>query len=119
LLDGEGCLNVIRDEEQQNLTVKVDRERIIPHGKNALGKMLLRLHMYRCTADVDGCRVYYEGLSAVDGIYLEWREAVLAQKPPPLVFVQANTFLDGERVILKEYEPTFKGIIQSWAERVV
>lgn len=83
--------------------------------------MLLRLHMYRCTADVAACRTYYEDLSRVEGEHLEWRETVLANKPPPMVFVQANTFLEessGE-VVLKEYDATVEGIIQSWAERRV
>lgn len=83
--------------------------------------MLLHLHMYRCTADVGGCRAYYEDLSRVDGRYLEWRETVLANKPPPLVFVQANTFLDETtgNVTLKEYDATVEGVIQSWSERGV
>jgi dipeptidyl-peptidase-3 len=117
LLHGDGCVSVIFDKAGQSLTVRVDRSKISTHGKPALGGMLLRLHMYRCTADVEGCRAYYKELSTVDGEYLEWRQVVLANKPPPIIFVQANTFLDGDTVILKEYEPTVEGIIQSWAER--
>lgn len=99
--------------------VRVDRTKIRAHGKQALGRMLLRLHMFRCTADVEGCRAYYRELSNVDGEYMKWRLTVLATKPPPLIFAQPNTFLDGETVTLKEYEPTVEGIIQSWGERDV
>ncbi|KAL2024244.1 hypothetical protein VTK56DRAFT_9400 [Thermocarpiscus australiensis] len=120
LLHGGGAVTVTHDKHTRSLKVQVDRDKILTHGKPALGNMLLRLHMYRCTADADACRTYYEHLSKVDGEYLEWRETVLANKPPPLVFVQANTFLDGEdKVVLKEYEPTVEGVIQSWAERLV
>lgn len=84
-----------------------------------LGNMLLHLHMFRCTADAQGCRTYYEKLSSVDGEYIKWRETVLATKPPPLIFIQANTFLDGDTVTLKEYEPTVEGVIASWAERQI
>ena len=107
------------DRSAQRLTVRVDRSRILSHGKPALGAMLLKLHMYRCTADVDACRSYYEDRSRVDGKYLEWREIVIAKKQPKWVFVQANTFLDGDEVTFKEYEPTPEGVIQSWAEREV
>lgn len=55
----------------------------------------------------------------MDGHYLEWRRVVLAQKQPEWVFVQANTFLDGEEVYLKEYEATPEGLIQSWSEREI
>ncbi|KAK4203675.1 dipeptidyl peptidase [Triangularia verruculosa] len=119
LLDGNGVVTVVHDGSAETLRVRVDRSKILPHGKPALGNMLLRLHMYRCTADASSCRSYYEQLSAVVGEYLEWRETVLANKPPPFVFVQANTFLVGENVVLKEYEPTAEGVIQSWAERGV
>lgn len=45
---------------------------------------------------------------------------MLAAKPAKELFVQPNTFVtdDGE-VVLKEYEPTVDGMIQSWAERMV
>ncbi|KAI1147263.1 peptidase family M49-domain-containing protein [Nemania diffusa] len=119
LVDGGGVIAITHDKETQNLTVRVDRSKIVTHGKPALGRMLLRLHMYRCTADVEGCRAYYEALSKVDDHHIEWRQAVLANKPPPLVFVHANTFLDGDNIILKEYNPTIEGVIESWADRMV
>jgi dipeptidyl-peptidase III len=81
--------------------------------------MLLRLHIYRCTADIRNCREFYEDLTAVDDEALGWRAIVLAKKEPPMVFCHANTFLQGENVVLKEYEPTAKGVIRSWAERVI
>ena len=105
------------NSEANDLKVCVDRSRIQTNGKAALRGMLLRLHMYRCTADVKSCRQYYEDLSKVDGHYLEWRRVVLAQKQSEWVFVQANTFLDSEEVYLKEYEATPEGLIQSWSER--
>jgi dipeptidyl-peptidase-3 len=110
---------VDHDAERQSLTVRVDRSRIVSHGKPALGRMLLRLHIYRCTADVQSCREYYEELSRVNAEYLVWRDVVLAQKIPKWVFVQANTFLQGDEVVLKEYEPTAAGVVQSWFERRV
>jgi len=75
--------------------------------------------MFRCTADAEGCRTYYEELSKVDKQYLDWRQTVIANKPPPMIFVHANTFLDGDNVTLKEYEPTVEGVLMSWAERAV
>jgi dipeptidyl-peptidase-3 len=104
------------DPSTENLVVRVDRSKIVTHGKPALGRMLLRLHMYRCTADVQACRSYYEELSRVDS---EWRKIALAKKEPKWVFVQANTFLEGDKVTVKEYELTCPGVIQSWAERAV
>jgi dipeptidyl-peptidase-3 len=106
---------------KNKLTVLVDRSRIIEHGKPALGRMLLNLHIYRCTADIDACRAFYEDLSKVDGEFAEWRRIVLANKEPKWVFSQPNTFESGEdhSVSLKEYPATPRGVIESWAERDV
>lgn len=79
--------------------------------------MLLRLHIYRCTADMRSCREFYEDLTTVHEEALGWKEVVLMKKDPPLAFCHAKTFLQGDRVILREYEPTVRGLIQSWAER--
>jgi dipeptidyl-peptidase-3 len=119
LRDGQGVVEILHDSQDNKLTVRVDRAKIRTHGKRALGDMLLHLHMFRCTADAQGCREYYEELSRVDGEFLAWRDVVLKRKPPPLVFVHANTFLKDGHIELKEYEPTVEGVIQSWAERAV
>jgi dipeptidyl-peptidase-3 len=107
------------DLTQGNLTVHVDRSKIVSHGERALGQMLLRLHMYPCTADVEACRSYYEDLARVDGEYLLWREIILTKKQPKWVIVQANTFLEEGGVILKESDATAASVVQSWAERAV
>ncbi|KAH3385229.1 hypothetical protein KXW42_009117 [Aspergillus fumigatus] len=108
--------NIFHDKESQKLTIRVNRF-LLQEGKASLGRMLLRLHIYRCTADMRSCREFYEDLTTVHEEALGWREVVLMKKDPPLAFCHANTFLQGDRVILREYEPTVRGLIQSWAER--
>ncbi|KAJ5058664.1 peptidase family M49-domain-containing protein [Bipolaris maydis] len=119
LTDSDGCVTVEHNAQSKSLIVRVDRSKIISHGKPALGRMLLQLHLFRCTGDVQSCREYYEELSSVHAEHLAWREIVLAKQEPRWVFVQANTFLRGEEVVLQEYPATVKGVIQSWAEREV
>ncbi|KAK8053999.1 dipeptidyl peptidase III [Apiospora saccharicola] len=71
------------------------------------------------TLRVKACREYYEDLSRVDGEYLGWRETVLANKPPAMLNVQANTFLKNGQVVLKQYPASVQGIIESWVDRDV
>ena len=80
--------------------------------------MLLQLHIYWCTADIDNCRKFYEELSHVDDDTCKWREVVVARKDFPLVFCQANTYIDGGMVKLNEYE-TDRDFVRSWAEREI
>ncbi|OBT61231.1 hypothetical protein VE03_09671 [Pseudogymnoascus sp. 23342-1-I1] len=117
LQDGEGVLRVEHDSVASNLTVRVDRSKILSHGKPALGRFLCRLHIWRCVADVRSCRIFYEPLTAVDGEFEEWRRVVCSKAEPRWKFVQANTFLEGDQVKVKVYQESNEGIIQSWAER--
>lgn len=124
LRDSGDLFTVICDPPSNTLTVKVNRARVIQQGKPSLGRMLLRLHIYRCTADSVGCRGYYEDLSNVDDEALRWRDIVVAKKDPPLAFCHANTYLNGDLhdrdcVKVREYEPTASGVIRSWAEREI
>src|SRR2546428_662381 len=119
LAAGDQFLRVEHDTIHQKLTVFVDRAKILTHGRPALANLLLKLHIYRCTADVNACRLFYEGLTEPKGIFLEWRRITLANKPAKQIFIQANTFLEDGQPVVKEYEATVEGMIQSWAERMI
>jgi dipeptidyl-peptidase-3 len=101
------------------LTLKVDRDKLLSHGQPALGRLLCRLQIWRCIADVKSCTDFYEKLSAVDSEYVEWRKIVCAKPEPRWKFVQANTFVDTNGTTLKVYDESNEGIIQSWAEREI
>ena len=118
LREGDGLVRIVVNATADSLHVEVDRSKIASHGKPALGRMLLRLHMYWCTADVEACRAYYEDLSAVEEEHRNWRQIALRQNGERLRFVQANIFLrDDDAVELQEYDVTITGIVDSWAER--
>ena len=119
LCDSDGLYTVIYDAEKMKLTVKVNHSRVISHGKPSLGRMLMKLHIYRCTADISKRRRFYEELSRVDDEALTWRDIIISKKDPPLAFSQANTYIVEDNVRIKEYEPTVQGIVQSWTERSI
>ncbi|KAI9800993.1 MAG: hypothetical protein M1825_003527 [Sarcosagium campestre] len=105
-----------------NLTVAVDRSKILSHGRPAIEAYLRKLHIYKSTADLAAGTRLYEHMTAVD----DWwggpvRDEVMKRKSPRKVFVQANTLItpDGKGVVLKEYEASLEGMIQSWAEQGV
>lgn len=117
LRDSNGCVRIEYNENTTDLKVCVDRSLIRTHGKPALGKLLLRLHMYRCTADVQSCRAFYEDLSSVDGEYLAWQKKVVANRPKHLLYCFANTFASDTGVVLRQYPATLQGILESWMQR--
>ncbi|KAF2850392.1 peptidase M49, dipeptidyl-peptidase III [Plenodomus tracheiphilus IPT5] len=119
LLHGDGLFEVKFDPSASTLTVHVDRSKILSHGKPALGDFMNKLHVWRCIANVQPCREFYEALTAVDGVYEEWRQLVCTKPESRMKFVQANTFLREGVVEVKEYAESNEGIIQSWVERAV
>ena len=57
-------------------------------------------------------------MTNVDDWYMnKLRPEVIRQAKPRKVFVQANTFLEGGKIVLKEYEATPVDMIRSFAER--
>ncbi|KUJ10851.1 dipeptidyl peptidase III [Mollisia scopiformis] len=117
LMAQEGFMKIDIDESLGRLIVRIDRTKILSHGKKALGELIMRLHVYRCTADINAARAYYEGLTHVDDYWLTVRDIVKATPAKTLIFLQANTFIKNGKVLIKEYEPTVEGVIQSWADR--
>ncbi|KAJ5403815.1 Dipeptidyl-peptidase 3 [Penicillium cosmopolitanum] len=89
------------------------------YTKDDLSDLEIRLDRSKILYVVAGKGLYDE-ITSVDSWWAsQVREVVLKNKVPRKVFVQANTILEGDKVTLKEYEPTLEGIIQSFAERNV
>jgi dipeptidyl-peptidase-3 len=109
---------VEHDPVAKRLCVRVDRSEAVSHGKPSIGRMLCKIHIWHCTADVDACRTFYEALSAAEGEFEIWRQIVASNPEPMWKFVQPNTFLNEDgSVELREYEASNVGIIQSFFER--
>ena len=118
----KACNNIFEvrlDAGTKTLNVRVDRSLIDSAGKPALEDLLLQLHIYRCTADVLRCRALMDELTEPSPECLEWRRILLESETSTRVFVQPNTFLEGDDAVLNDYEPSARGMIQSWAERDV
>ncbi|XP_015439984.1 PREDICTED: dipeptidyl peptidase 3 [Dufourea novaeangliae] len=119
---GDGFVNVVESESGKNLLFSVDRSKILTVGKRAIGDFLNKLQIYKSTGDIDAAKEMYEKYSEVPEAgphpWAHWRDIVLAHKEPRKIFVQSNTFINGsDEVHLKNYEPSFAGLIQSWIER--
>jgi dipeptidyl-peptidase-3 len=119
---GDGFVKLVHTRDDlSDLEIHLDRSKIITHGRPAVEKYLQKLHIYKCTADLEAGKGLYDHITSVDDWWgITVRDAVLRKKIPRKVFVQANTVVgEGNEVVLKEYDATPEGIIQSYAERGV
>ncbi|TKX23832.1 dipeptidyl peptidase-like protein [Elsinoe australis] len=101
-----------------DLEIRLDKGKIKSHGRPAVEKFLQKLQVYKATADAKEGKKLYEGITEVDEWFAEKvRPEVLRRAQPRKVFVQANTFLEGDKVTLREYEATAEGMIKSFVDR--
>ncbi|CAD6449789.1 898e2baa-2291-4aa0-bb4b-2a24cf5a774f [Sclerotinia trifoliorum] len=85
-------LQISHDAQTQTLRIHLNCSKLLSDGKPSLGRMLRKLHIWRCTADIEACRSFYEEQSVVDGEYEEWRKIVAGNMEPKWKFVQGNRF---------------------------
>lgn len=119
LLAADGFMSLEFNKELMQPRVRIDESKIESCGRKAIGELLLHIHIYRCTADVEAARKYYGELTAINDEWLSIREIVASHKLKRGIFVQSNTVLEGQRVGIKEYAQDAGGVLQSWADRSI
>lgn len=117
------CKLEYKGDDLADAKIRLDRSKIMTTGRKAVGDYLQKLHIYKSTADVDAGTKFFGDMTDVDPEF--WgkkvRDEVLRNKQPRKVFVQANTHLDEAtgKVMIKHYDASLEGMIQSWADRGV
>jgi dipeptidyl-peptidase-3 len=114
----EFCQLEWEKEDLSDLTIRLERDRILDLGRPAVDEYLQKLHIYKATADFTRAKRLYDDITDVEPFYEnKVRPAVLKRKTPRKVFVQANTVEKDGKVEVKEYEASNVGMIQSCVER--
>lgn len=107
------------DADGKNLTVHMDRTKILSVGKPAVDDFLQKLHVYKMTADYTNGSAFYLDHCVVNDQFVKWRDIVIARKQPRKLFVQGNSFEKDGKIEWKDYEASREGLISSWVERKV
>ncbi|XP_075693480.1 dipeptidyl peptidase 3 isoform X2 [Rhinoderma darwinii] len=101
--------------------VSLDRDKIMSVGRPAIQRFLLRLQVYKSTADVNQAREMYDGYSKVTDEkshpFLTLRDIVILRKEERKLFVQINTRITGDDVEVLRYDSSPSGLILSVLQR--
>ena len=121
---GDDFIKIVKlsdKDGRDDLLLTMDRSKIETVGKEAIGRFLRKLQVFKSTGNVEAARAMYDKYSRVaddgDFPFAQWRAMIMDRKQPRKMFVQSNTLLDGEMVRLVEYPASQEGLIQSWKER--
>jgi len=125
LAAGALAIEEVSSRQGPSLVLRISPESIASLGKPAIEALLLRIMVYRATADVEAARPWWQALTEVDDHFLRLREIVLTKRQPRKIFVQPHTALKRqtqgdkakEEVVLKEFDPTPEGMIHSFIVR--
>lgn len=101
----------------EDLTVRVNRTKILSAGLPAVKQFLLDIQLFKATGDSARGVPWYVSKTSVPEDWIEYRKVVIRKKQPRKVFVQGNTFIDKGTAVLKEYPLTLEGFIESVIER--
>lgn len=111
-------INLRYNADQTDCAIELNRDLIISVGVPAVAELLRKIQILRSTADyATAYQFYIDDVTKVEGEFLELRKLVIAKKKPRRVLVQANTFLENGQVVLKQYEASSEGMIQSFVDR--
>jgi len=97
--------------------VTLDKTKIHSVGIKAIGSFLMKLMVYKSTANVEHGTAMYNKYSAVNDEYLELRKIVLAKKQPRKVFIQPHSYVLDGKVKIKSFEATAQGLVDSFVTR--
>lgn len=119
LINAGVCYVDYKADDYLDLTMKVDESKLGTPAIEALGEFLAKLHIYKATANHKDGVAFYNDMTQVTEEYARFRDVVLSKKLPRKQIIQANTEINNEGILVKEYEETPVGMIQSYYERQV
>ncbi|KAK8762894.1 hypothetical protein V5799_034502, partial [Amblyomma americanum] len=87
------------EDGKPDLLITVDRTKIASFGRPAIEQFLLKLQLFKSTANLRAATEMYDKYSEVSNSgpypFLKYWDIVMARKKPRRIFVQSNTVLNG------------------------
>jgi len=124
LLEAGNNFIIIEKTKKDNkdwIAVKIDTKQILTTGLNAIKNFLLKLNVFKSTADFEKATKLFAHYSVVNEFFLEIREIVVNNKKPRRIELQGNVELkntgSNNEVVYKTYPETMEGVLESFKNR--
>lgn len=73
--------------------------------------------VYKSTADLESASKMFEDYANVNDNFLEIRSIIVENKQPRRLELQGHLEINGEKIVYKEFQESFEGIINSYMNR--
>jgi len=114
------AVQIVITEDRKDIRLEVDRSQVMDVLLPAAKELVLKLQVYRATADIEGASRFWDDVTNVDlsdpdmaTIY----EVVQKNHKPRRLFVQPLTQIEGSTARLINFAPSVVGMIESYQAR--
>nr|QBH22561.1 peptidase family M49 containing protein [Philasterides dicentrarchi] len=118
---GEDFLQIqkcLKEHDEEGIEIKLNKDLILTKGKEALSQFLLKMQVYKSTADYQSASKMFNKYSEVSEKFLQIRDIVIKNKKPRRVELQGHLSLDSnKKVVYTCFQESFEGIIESYMAR--
>jgi dipeptidyl-peptidase-3 len=114
----EEIIKINIDEEKEKFKIQLNKEALLIYGKELISKLMIKIHIWKCTGDVESAVECINHYSEVNEKYLKIKKYVENSKQTTRLFLFHNLIREEDgTVIFKEYEESLEGIIESNLDR--
>ena len=116
---GEEIFKVKISNDQKNFTLNINKDMLLCYGQQLISDILLKLHLWKCTGDVENARKFLSNYSEVKKEYLILRNIILENEHPHRIELNHNLILNktNNSVTITEYSERLEGIVESFVNR--
>ena len=111
-------IKVDLSDDEKSFEINVNKDNLMKYGKDLVTKILLNLHIWKCTCDVENASKFYEYYSNVDEKFIKIRKICCDNEKPRRINLNHNLILENDdNIKIVEYPESLESIIQSFVDR--
>ena len=116
--EGEEIIKINVDENNDTMKIQINKYAILIYGKQLLSKIMVKIHIWKCTGDVENASKFINSYSEIDDRFLKIKQIIAKKSRTISLFLFHNLIMDENGTVnYKEYKDSLEGIIESNIDR--
>lgn len=116
--EGEEIIKINIDESNDTFKIQINKYAILIYGKQILSKIMVKIHIWKCTGDLENASKFINNYSEIDDRFLKIKKIIEKKNRTISLFLFHNLIMDENGTVnYKEYKDSLEGIIESNIDR--